>query len=840
MQRAPINVRATTAGTTGVTVSWDAAAGASTYAVYRGTTSNPAAATLLASGLTATEYDDATAERRTIYYYWIKAVGAETSAFSGMATGWNLGGTGAAPANVAASDTFYDKIRVTWDAVAGADGYEVWRSTSADSGSATFRALVTTGTQYDDTSVDDGVTYYYWLKTVNFSVGASAFSSADAGSLLALAAPTGVAASDGLTSKITISWSPVTGATDYEIWVNTVDNSGTATKIFDSASSPKDWSVGVETVFYLWVRAKNAAQTSDFSASDTGYAYVPPPPVPDPPTSVAASDGDESLVTITWDSMPYATSYEVWRSPTSDSGSATLLADGITGTSYQDEPGDETVRHYFVKSVGASGTSGFSSGDSGYATTPPPPDPPASVTASDGTEGDDILVEWAPSAGATGYEIWRAVTNNPLDASLLEEVGAVEEYRDPQTSTGTFYYWVKAIGPGGTSALSSAYDSGYAAVPTWAAGPTATTTLGDKVRIEWDHAGGARHYWCYRNTVNDFSSAVHVGTDLEFEPEEQPHYDDTDAAFDTNYFYWVVAFNNAGDTGNVPGIYSGVNGYRPLYPPAAPTSLNASTDQYGYVGLSWVGSENATSYSVWRNTINDSGSATEVASGLTGTTFEDEPDVSNYAYYWVKAHNSSGASAFSGGATGLPQAPSEVATVDASDAQTSIDVSWSPSTGADAYSVWRNTSNTTTGATEVASGVTGTSWEDTTATPSTPYYYWVKAHARNIASGFNVYGAEGMALETICGLSLAPGAVGWDVTYAKDVGGNMTFDFNAYAAADRLIVYNNGSAIYDTGCITGTASSGSIYVSAGTVRVYVQLDCASVGSVQWDFDATCA
>ncbi len=82
---------------------------------------------------------------------------------------------------VAASDgTKTDKVRVTWNAAAGATGYEVWRSTSNSSGSAQRIAPSVSGTKYDDTSASVGTTYWYWVKAEN-AHGTSGFSASASG-----------------------------------------------------------------------------------------------------------------------------------------------------------------------------------------------------------------------------------------------------------------------------------------------------------------------------------------------------------------------------------------------------------------------------------------------------------------------------------------------------------------------------------------------------------------------------------------------------------------------------------------------------------------------------------
>ena len=89
-------------------------------------------------------------------------------------------GPPAAPNGLTASDgTVIGRVRVTWLASGGATSYEIWRSTSNDSRSAT-RITTTTNLTYDDTSASRGRLYYYWVRAVN-SAGTSGFSASNSG-----------------------------------------------------------------------------------------------------------------------------------------------------------------------------------------------------------------------------------------------------------------------------------------------------------------------------------------------------------------------------------------------------------------------------------------------------------------------------------------------------------------------------------------------------------------------------------------------------------------------------------------------------------------------------------
>jgi hypothetical protein len=146
-----------------VRVTWNEATGATSYDVFRNTTSSqPGAA--FATGV-ASPYDDSSAVAGTTYYYWVDACNAGGCTSGGPDSGYRLAPP-AVPGSVAASDgTFTDKVQVTWDAAAGATSYDLYRDTTSSQPGAAFATGVASPS--DDTSAVAGTTYYYWVNACN-------------------------------------------------------------------------------------------------------------------------------------------------------------------------------------------------------------------------------------------------------------------------------------------------------------------------------------------------------------------------------------------------------------------------------------------------------------------------------------------------------------------------------------------------------------------------------------------------------------------------------------------------------------------------------------------------
>jgi len=164
-------------------------------------------------------------------------------------------------------------------------------------------------------------------------------------------------------------------------------------------------------------------------------------------------------------------------------------------------------------------------------------------------------------------------------------------------------------------------------------------------------------------------------------------------------------------------------------PPPAPALATPSAGN-NQVSLSWSASTGASSYNVKR-TLTSGMNYALVASGVTSTSFTDKTVTNGTKYFYVvSAQNAAGESANSnevsatptGGAT-PPPVPT-LATPTAGNNQVSL--SWSASAGASTYNVKRTLTSGANYAV-VASGLTATSFTDTTVTNGTKYFYVVSA-----------------------------------------------------------------------------------------------------------------
>ncbi|MBI2441929.1 MAG: hypothetical protein HYV35_11240 [Lentisphaerae bacterium] len=88
--------------------------------------------------------------------------------------------------------------------------------------------------------------------------------------------------------------------------------------------------------------------------------------------------------------------------------------------------------------------------------------------------------------------------------------------------------------------------------------------------------------------------------------------------------------------------------------PPPPAGIAASYDYYvDRVRVTWDAAHSAAGYEVWRGASDDTNQATRIATGISGTEYDDTTATvgTNY-YFWVRTTNSNGTSVFSSSALG--------------------------------------------------------------------------------------------------------------------------------------------------------------------------------------------
>ncbi len=434
------------------------------------------------------------------------------------------------------------------------------------------------------------------------------------------------------------------------------------------------------------------------------------------PTGLTASQGAYyDHVQVSWNDVPNAEYYELFRSQTNDLATAALYQTPFTSSFADTNIATGMIYYYWVRAATPVAMSYFSD----FAAGGVPPLPPGYVTASKGNPTNFINVTWSNSDNAAMYYVYRsALSNGAATAEQVWKTNGVA-YADTGIIRGlAYYYWVKASnGVAGISDFSS--GDGFAnkggTPPLAPAGITATTNSYQGVYVAWGASTGVTTYAVYRNTSTVIPSSFMALTNgLTFA--------DTTAESLLTYYYWIRATNAFG-----MGEFSTfTNGWRMLAPPS---SINATKGVYpNKIRVSWPIEPAAANYIVYRNVTNDPATASRIT--LTSTNYADDLIIERGAgyYYWVQSTNAYGASVLSGSDIGgtVPRAPLNVLATDGT-VDEPVTVMWDPSPYTDMYELYRQDSYAPWSLSEPLAVTTGTDYSDGLARPGLRYYYWVKA-----------------------------------------------------------------------------------------------------------------
>lgn len=430
----------------GITLKWDAVAGAAKYRVYRAT--DDGKKWKLLSTVTATSYTDKNVTLGKSYKYTLRAENNKNlSAY--VKDGWTVKYTLATP-SVTKVTTSSDSIKIQWNAVSGAKGYRVYRKASGET-KWTQLAKVT-GTSYTDKNVKVGSVYTYTLRAYNGSVLSAYNKTGWVGVILKTPAVKIANVSNG----IKVSWSKVSGAGGYTVYSSQYDantgkwsswkNRGTA-KATKSSWVDKKTQSGIK--YKYTVRAVNGLCKSAYKASGA-LIYLAEPTVKISNTTAG--------IKVNWTKVTGATGYRVYRSQYDEvnatwSGWKNMGTAKSSKSSWTDKSVVDGVTYkYTVRSVNGKMLSSYTASNKMMFLKTP-----ELIAAEKTTEG--IVITFEKNGNADSYRVYRKTqyTSWVLLATVSEAT-----YTDKDIIEGTEYiYTVRSVS--GDSV--SYYDnSGVAAV----------------------------------------------------------------------------------------------------------------------------------------------------------------------------------------------------------------------------------------------------------------------------------------------------------------------------------------------------------------------------------------
>lgn len=638
----PKNVKATAAVTT-VTVSFDKVSAADSYDIlFDGVTYK----------LTGTSKKFWQLEPKSSHTYAVRAKNLyKTSAYSKTQTITTQPRTPSVPAGISKSST-ESTATISWRASTAATGYDLvfgGKAYKVKGTSKTFTGL-TANKSYSfklRATSADAVSKYTAVQTVKTTSCAPASTKATVNE-----------------KSVKISWSAVAGATGYDILFNGKVYSVTGTsKTFNNLDANNSYT--------YQIRVKNAHGVSSYSEPKTVKT------TPLPPTEFTSSVTKDS-VTLSWDAVPGATSYDVvFNGKTYRVTGTTLTVNGLTsGKKYT----------YKIRVNNADGSSSYSTAKS--VTTLAKPKVPTGISAT--ATGNSVEIKWGAVDKATDYDVW-------FDGTVYNVKGCSKKI-EGLSQTTSYKYKVRAKNSAGASAYSAVKTIKTLIMPPSVPANVNATATTNTMTITWDAVPEAKTY-----TVKVDGTFLSVFEEITLDTKETsitlPKLDPG-----TNYHYSVCANNAGGSSAFTAKKAIKTKPVVPKVPYAVIANATANS-----VTVEWIGDTQAESYDVlFQGKVYNTTECKKTISGLKANT--------QYSCQ-VRAKNEAGVSVYSDveSVRTLLETPANISVK--AKAKT-VTISFSPVNGATSYDIVFN------GKTY---NVTNTSKEITGLQPKTTYTFFVCA-----------------------------------------------------------------------------------------------------------------
>ena len=420
---------------------------------------------------------------------------------------------------------------LTWDAVDGASGYQIYR---AESGSGSFALLEETEeTSYIDTTAAGGKVYDYKVIALssNTAVKNSGYS-APVSAASILTAPEAALSVSTTTGKPTVEWTTAEGAVEYHVYRSTSksgDYEVVGTGITGETYTDETAAAGTTYYYKVMAVGEHSAANSGFSNVVSGLCKLANPTV----TITGSSSSGKPVVK--WKTVEGAAKYRIYRSTKKTSGFK-LVKTAITARSYTDT--DAVVgTNYYYKIMAIHENSAADSGYSAVVNRVCDLKQPV-VTLKVDTASGKPKVTFEKISGAQKYYIVRATSEDGTYSKLATITGT--SYTDKTAEAGVeYFYKVKAL-----HSKDSA-DSAYSAITSRVcdlAKPVVSIKLSSgNPRLTWNKIEGAEKYYVYRATSKD-GEYTWVKT-----TKTASSFTDTDVKAGKTYYYKVKAVHENTD-----------------------------------------------------------------------------------------------------------------------------------------------------------------------------------------------------------------------------------------------------------------------------------------------------
>ena len=348
------------------------------------------------------------------------------------------------PTGISASYERSGRITLKWTAVEGANAYAIYYKPAW--GSEYSLLGQSSGTTYSTTTPRMGTVYYYRIQALYVVGGQQVSQGAQSLSFpyialgdVVIADPRGKD-----TSTIRLNWTPVAGATHYDVAMSLHDADDykiVRTDLTGSLCDIRDISFN-ETYDFL-VIPKRKLNSGDVITGLPSSNRMVGSPMETP--SFIDYEWTETGLKLTWDAIPGAMGYVIYRRGFHETGYHKLMVSEDTATTYIDttmKPGE--VYYYFVYSFRLAQPQGWRcfslKGDIGMGVWLPKTTGLTAVSAQE----NSIRISWAATEGANKYDVYISTTPGGTPKAN-GRVSNAYGYHNSAVLGRTYYYRVRPV-----------------------------------------------------------------------------------------------------------------------------------------------------------------------------------------------------------------------------------------------------------------------------------------------------------------------------------------------------------------------------------------------------------
>ena len=345
--------------------------------------------------------------------------------------------------------------------------------------------------------------------------------------------------------------------------------------------------------------------------------------------SVSEVEQSESEILITWDAVPSATSYKLYRATVSG-GEYAQIGDDLPALTlrYLDSGLDPNTEYFYqLEACNSGGCSGRSAEFSAATRVSPP------VLTVVARSDSEIEVTWDAVQDATVYNLYRSTVSGGEYAQIGEDLSTLTlAYTDSGLSAYTeYFYQMEACNSGGCSRRLPEVS-----VTTRVSPPVLSVSAQSESEIEatWIAVPGATVYNLYRLTVSGGEYAQ-IGEGLS---TLTLAYTDSELSPNTEYFYQMEACNSGGCSRRLPEVSATTW----ISPPVLTVVAQSDSE----IEVTWDAVQDATVYNLYRSTVSG-GEYAQIGEGLSTLTLAyTDSELSAYTeyFYQMEACNSDGCS----------------------------------------------------------------------------------------------------------------------------------------------------------------------------------------------------